>query len=493
MANDEHDTTARKWARFRFAVVGPLLVAPPKRGRLRPALEQLAAKSWTHPTTGEPACFGVSTVERWYYAAKNSPDPIEVLHRKVRSDAGEHPSLGTKLRQVLRAQHTEHSRWTVQLHHDNLEALVRKDASLGAVPSYATVNRYMKRCGLVRHRPSPKPKTPGAELAARRLLTHEVRSYEVTHVGGLGHSDFHECSREVVDPDGQRYKPQLFAMLDDRSRLGAHMQWYRDETAEAFVHGLSQALMKYGLWRALMTDGGSAMRAEETRNGLEDLSVVHELTLPLSPYQNGKQESFWCQVESRLMAMLDGVEHLTLELLNEATQAWLHLEYNRKIHSELGVPPVTRLLEGPSVLRPCPNADVLRRAFRRRVERTQRKGDGTVSLAGLRFEIPSRFRQHKRVTLRYARWDLSRVDLVDPHTDVVVAPVYPVDKQRNADGRRRALRPIESSEPVEQRRSGTVAPLLTELMSEYAATGLPPAYLPTALTKMNEDPEQEDT
>lgn len=489
MTNDNHDPGARKWARFRFAVVGPLLAAPPRRGQLQAALEQLAAKSWTHPTTGEPVDFGVSTIERWYYAAKSARDPVKVLHRKARRDAGEHPSMSTKLREVVQAQHTEHPQWTIKLHHDNLAALVRADASVGPVPSYASVNRYMKSCGLVRKRPPTSHATPGAAVAAKRLETREVRSYEVSHVGGLSHSDFHECSRDVIDADGQRYRPQLFGMLDDRSRLGAHLQWYRDETAEALVHGTSQAFMKYGLWRASMTDGGAAMRAEETRNGLEDLSVIHELTLPHSPYQNGKQEKFWDRVEGRLIAMLDGVEHLTLDLLNEATQAWLHLEYNRTIHTELGVPPVTRFLEGPSVLRPCPDADALRRAFRRRIERTQRKSDGTVSLAGLRFEIPSRFRQHDRLTLRYARWDLSRVDLVDPSTDVVVAPLFPVDKQRNADGRRGALRPVDSSEPPT--RSGAIAPLLAELMARQAATGLPPAYLPRTITT-DDDTDLED-
>jgi len=34
-----------------------------------------------------------------------------------------------------------------------------------------------------------------------------------------------------------------------------------------------------------------------------------------------------------------------------------------------------------------------------------------VSLAGNRFEIPSRLRHLEQVNLRYARWDLSRVDL----------------------------------------------------------------------------------
>lgn len=488
MANDQHDPSARKWARFRFAVVGPLLAAPPKRGQLRSALEQLAGKSWTHPTTGEQVQFGVSTIERWYYAAKSARDPVATLHRKVRVDAGEHPSVHAKLREVVRAQHTEHPTWTIKLHHDNLEALARADASLGDVPSYATLNRYMKRCGLVRRRLPKSPATPGEEKAARRLESREVRSYEVRHVGGLSHADFHECSRDVIDPSGERYRPQLFGMLDDHSRLGAHVQWYRRETAEAFTHGTSQAFMKYGLWRAAMTDGGAAMKAEETRNGFEDLSVIHEMTLPNSPYQNGKQEKFWDQVEGRLMAMLDGVEHLTLELLNEATQAWLHFDYNRKTHSELGVPPLRRFLDAPSVLRPCPDADTLRRAFRCRVERRQRRSDGTISLANLRFEIPSRFRQHEVLTVRYARWDLSRVDLVDPVTDVVVAPLYPLDKQRNADGRRRALRPIESSEPPV--RSGKVAPLLAELMTRYASTGLPPAYLPKPLTT-DDDPEDD--
>lgn len=489
MTNDQHDPSARKWARFRFAVVGPLLAAPPPRGHLHPALEQLAAKTWTHPTTGEPVSFGVSTLERWYYAAKNGRDPIEQLHRKARADAGEHPSMSTDMRELVRTQHAEHPHWTIKLHHDNLVTLVRMDASLGPAPSYATLNRYMKRSGLVRRRLPKAPTTPGAEKAVRRLESREVRSYEHTHVGGLSHSDFHECSRDVIDPSGERYRPQLFGMLDDHSRLGLHLQWYRRETADAFVHGTCQGFMKYGLWRAAMTDGGSAMKAEETRNGFEDLSVLHEMTLPNSPYQNGKQESFWGRVEGRLMAMLDGVEHLTLELLNEATQAWLHFDYNRERHSELGVPPLTRFLNSPSVLRPCPDADVLRRAFRCRVQRRQRRSDGTISLESQRFEIPSRFRQQETVTIRYARWDLSRVDLVDPITDVVVAPLFPLDKQRNADGRRRALRPVDSSEPPV--RSGKVAPLLVEQMARYAATGLPPAYLPKTLTTDN-DPEDDD-
>ena len=51
--------------------------------------------------------------------------------------------------------------------------------------------------------------------------------------------------------------------------------------------------------------------------------------------ENAKQEAFWGPVEGRLMAMLDGIADLSLAQLNEATQAWVEQDYNRKLHSRL--------------------------------------------------------------------------------------------------------------------------------------------------------------
>ena len=224
-----------------------------------------------------------------------------------------------------------------------------------------------------------------------------------------------------------------------------------------------------------MTDNGSAMKAGETQAGLRDLSIVWAPTLEYSPYQNGKQEVFWAQVEGRLLPMLEGVPELTLSILNEATQAWLELEYNRSPHSEIGMSPVSRMLAGPSVGRPCPGADELRRAFRLHEARTQRRSDGTISIEGVRFEVPSRLRHMERLDVRYARWDLSSADVIDARTRVILATLHPLDKQRNADGVRRALAPVSSApapKPV------GMAPLLRKLIDSHRATGLPPAYLP---------------
>jgi len=487
MKDDDQGTPAQRWARLRFAIVGPLLASPPRRGALQRELEALAQRTWRHPTTHTSVSFGVSTIERWYYKAKNaSRDPLSALRKTHRKDAGSH-GLDDRLRQVLRAQHRHHPGWSYQLHYDNLLALAARDTALGRVPSYATVRRFMKAHGLLKTRPRSRRQTPGTERAARRLEKREVRSFEASHVHGLWHLDFHTGSRRVLTPAGQWVTPHLFGTLDDRSRLCCHLQWYLDETAQTLVHGLSQAFQKRALPRALMTDNGSAMIAAETLQGLEELSIVHETILAESPYQNGKQESFWGQVEARLMAMLEGIEELTLELLNEATQAWVELEYNKKLHQELGVTPVRRYLDDPDVGRPCPGSDALRDAFRLEQWRTQRRSDGTLSIAGTRFEVPSRFRHLERLLVRYARWDLGHIGIVHPRSGRILSPLYPLDKQRNADGRRRHLQPHpEIPEPgTESKRE--IAPLLKQLMDDYAATGLPPAYLPKHQTPNPED------
>ena len=61
-----------RWARFRFSVIGPLLAAPPERGELQEQLKGLAAKKWRHPITEQRVQFGLSTIERWFYTARNA-------------------------------------------------------------------------------------------------------------------------------------------------------------------------------------------------------------------------------------------------------------------------------------------------------------------------------------------------------------------------------------------------------------------------------------
>jgi putative transposase len=104
----------------------------------------------------------------------------------------------------------------------------------------------------------------------------------------------------VLTGRGEWATPILFGVLDDRSRLACHLQWYLAETAEIIAHGLSQAFQKRGLPRSALSDNGAAMTAIEITQGLTRLGILHETTLPYSPYQNAKQEAFWGPVEGRV-------------------------------------------------------------------------------------------------------------------------------------------------------------------------------------------------
>jgi putative transposase len=273
--------------------------------------------------------------------------------------------------------------------------------------------------------------------------------------------------------------PKLFCVLDDHCRVVGHIQWYYHETAETFIHGLSQALLKWGLPYSLMTDNGPAMIAVETEQGLADLSITHALTLPYTPEMNAKQESFWNRLETHLCAMLENQPQLTLDVLNRATHAWLQFDYHVTKHDELGISPLDCMERGTSVLRPRPEPDVLERLFTAVVDRSQRRSDGTVSYENVRYEVPSFYRHQRRLTLRARRWDKSWVYLYDRANATFLERIYPVDKQANADGRRRLLpaaEPSVTSQPSDSPRE-PIAPKLQKHLSAMDAQGLPPPFI----------------
>jgi transposase InsO family protein len=474
MSENEDQTSSRlRWARMRFSVIGQLLASPPEPGDLARRIGELADKTWRHPTSGAVIHLSPKTIERMYYAARSEDDPLGALARKVPKHAGTRPSVAAAVIAAIEHQYEQHRGWTYQLHYDNLVALAKTDPALNPLPSYTTVRRFMKDRGMYR----VKKRRHGTGRDEEPVL-RETRSYEVAHVNALWHFDFHEGKRRVVTAAGKLVKPYLLGILDDCSRLCCHAQWYLSrENTDDLTHGLGQAIQKRGLPRAVLSDNGGPMLAAETREGLERLGIVQYLTLSRTPEQNGKQEHFWALVEGRLMPMLEGEPTLTIELLNKATQAWVEQEYHRTVHSELKRTPLDRYLEGRDVGRPSPDSEALRRAFRMEITRTQRRSDGTVTVQGVRFEVPSAYRALEKLRLRVARWDLSNVHLVDPRTGDFLAMLLPLDKVKNADRARRALATV-ASPPTAAKKPAGIAPLLRELMAEYAATGLPPGYLP---------------
>ena len=91
--------------------------------------------------------------------------------------------------------------------------------------------------------------------------------------------------------------------------------------------------------------------------------------------------------------------------------------------------------------------------------------------------MPARFRHLPRLLLRYPGWDKSRLWLIDEHSGALLTTLLPQDKHRNSSGHRRTLTPHPDATPGPVPEPGMPA-LLQQWLADYAATGLPPAYLP---------------
>jgi hypothetical protein len=139
-----------RWGRFRFQVIGILLAAPQtERGALKTELENLAARSWNHPITGETIQFALSTIERWYYKALAAGvDTGAALARRKRRDA-HGARLDDKISRVLDDQYRDHSSWSAQLHWNNLQSFARKEG-ISESFSYQSVRRYLRHRGMTR-------------------------------------------------------------------------------------------------------------------------------------------------------------------------------------------------------------------------------------------------------------------------------------------------------------------------------------------------------
>ena len=132
-----------------------------------------------------------------------------------------------------------------------------------------------------------------------------------------------------------------------------------------------------------------------------------------------------------------------------------------------------RFRQSQDASRACPLMAELKSAFRITERRRQRRSDGTISVQRVRFEVPDAWRHVPELRIRYARWDLSEVELVDERGTGLTL-LRPLDKAANAGRPRRRRGPA----PAEHTPSDGASPLMAKLLREFATTGLPPAYLP---------------
>ena len=143
------------------------------------------------------------------------------------------------------------------------------------------------------------------------------------------------------------------------------------------------------------------------------------------------------------------------------------------MHRETSSSPVERFDQAPDVLRDSPSSESLRDAFRLETKQDSASERWNDLTRGRTVRDSGRYRHFREVTVRYARWDLGRVDLVDQHSGTILAPIYPLDKSANADGRRALIEPDGTDVPADDSRAsdGQLPPLLKSILARVLGHG----------------------
>jgi putative transposase len=231
-----------RWARLRFSIIGPLLAAPPAPARCT-ALATLAAKHLAPSHLRPGRTLGAVDDRALVLRRRSAADPVAVCATGLRGPSaasrawpGRHRDPGAAVPRAPGLDRATALRQSARrAGRQRLDRAVLSDGpplpqGPGDVPPGGAQTRERGRGA------GPRP--------ARARL--EVSSFESITSRRCGTWTSITARARCSPAPGTWVKPLLLGVLDDRSRLVCHLQWYLDETAESLVHGLSQAFMKRG-------------------------------------------------------------------------------------------------------------------------------------------------------------------------------------------------------------------------------------------------------
>lgn len=134
----------KRWGLFRLEVIEPLLRGSVEKGNVQQRIRELSELEYRHPQHPQRSIrLGLSTIERWYYSARNTADPLATLTGNLRSNAGKPLAFSDALLGVLERQYATLPLATVKELYMRLAKEVADNPHLGKLPSYMTVLRWV--------------------------------------------------------------------------------------------------------------------------------------------------------------------------------------------------------------------------------------------------------------------------------------------------------------------------------------------------------------
>lgn len=465
MKGKHADTDTRMaTALCRYEVVSRYLALKPRRGLKKKLLDKLSEEMWSSPD-GKPFSVSAETIRVW--ARRYRRSGLEGLKDKER------PKRGVEV--LTEAQKELVCRLKKDVPERSLEKIIKIAETTELIEEgvlrRSTVHRVLKSRGL-------------SERCCRTPDLKDLDRFEAAAPNDLWQSDM-LVGPWLPDPDrpGKVRRANLFAFIDDHSRMLLHGRWSFLEDLPHMELVFRRALQKHGIPSRAYFDNGKVYRANHVKQMAAELGIHRVVfTKEYRPEGHGKIEAFNRALRAAFIAELKASHITSLEELNEAFLAWVDGEYNNRIHSEIGETPKVRWERGIETFK-FADEEALRRAFLWTEIRMPDKA-GIFSLFGIKYQV-SAGHGKKRLQVRFDPESLHEVEVWRDNAFIERAKPFQVSAHRRPKA--------EDSERVQDNADrAPVVDYLGHLVKERRKQGIvePP---PEALAKRAREKREANT
>jgi putative transposase len=344
-----------KWALFWSDLLRPVLFDEVEPEQIQDFLKELCDKETIFPggRVGKPS---LSTLRRKLNQVRTGG--FDALARKDRKDRGHaRAAPGAVIATAVQLKKEQPRR------------------------SHATINRFLKdlygvvlsRSTLYRHL-----KDAGATRLKLGIVKTKVRKrWSRDHTHDLWVGDFEEGPYVLV---GKEILPTyLCAFIDCHSRYVIEARYYPRQSLDILIDSLLRAFAKHGAPGELYLDNAKVYHSNGLKAACYRLHIRLRHRPPGDPSPGGLIERLFGTIQDRFESEVRAQDAISLEELNRALSAWIHVDYHQSIHSETGQTPKDRYHAGLTVIRHVEMDQVLA-SFLRKVTRVVHKDFSDISL-----------------------------------------------------------------------------------------------------------------
>lgn len=362
----------------RFSLISPVLNSQVDSQKLY--FEKICSEPIQMPYYGLRV-YSPKTLASWLNDYRKSG--IDGLKPGFRADRGKSRKVSPELADLIREKRVQMPRISsIMLY----EELVRQGVILPEKLSQATFYRFLA---------ANKDLASGKD--GQSSSEKDLKRFSHQFVNELWQTDI--MFGPYIKMGKSKKQTFLLTFLDDASRLVCAAQFWDTQNFAALRATLKDAILKRGIPKLLYTDNGKVYRNGQLALICASLgcSLIH--TEPFTPNSKGKIERFFQTVRQRFLTKIDPTSIKSVEELNLRFWQWLEEDYQRKIHSAIGMSPLDFFMAQANHVKLFSNPQGLDELFLLRVARKVNH-DATLSVETVLFETSPNLANSK-VEVRY--------------------------------------------------------------------------------------------